>query len=184
MIHIHPNQGEKFYLRLLLKNRSGSRSFEDLRTIDGELYPTYKAACIAMELLENDMHWDETLGEAASHSSPASFRLLYCSILLHGEPALPQQLYEKYEDEMMSDFIHRLNHVPNLSDEEKTARAKNLLLCFIDETLFEENKSNRDFDIPESDYNGLNDMRNQLEENDDNARTFYEDHVSLLNLSQ
>ena len=55
---------------------------------------------------------------------------------------------------------------------------------FIDETLFEENKSNRDFDIPESDYNGLNDMRNQLEENDDNARTFYEDHVSLLNPSQ
>ena len=152
MIHIHPNQGEKFYLCLLLKNRSGSRSFEDLQTIDGELHPTYKAACIAMELLENDMHWDETLGEAASHSSPGSFRLLFCSILLHGEPALPQQLYEKYEDEMMSVFIHRLNYVPNLSYEEKKARAKNQLLCFIDETFFEENKSNRDFDIPEPAY--------------------------------
>ena len=112
MIHIHPNKGEKFYLRLLLKNRTGATSFEDLRTVDGELHPTYKATCIAMELLENDMHWDATLGEAALRDSPASFRLLFCSILLHGDPTTPLQLYEKYEDEMISDWKYHLCDIP------------------------------------------------------------------------
>ena len=61
----------------------------------------------------NDMHWDETLQEAALCRSPASFTLLFSSILLHVNPATPQQLYEKYKNEMMSDFTYQHNHVPN-----------------------------------------------------------------------
>ena len=29
--------------------------------IGGKIHSSYKAACIAMELLEIDMHWDETI---------------------------------------------------------------------------------------------------------------------------
>lgn len=41
---VHPNNGECFYLRLLLVNVRGPTSFESLRTVDGELCATYREA--------------------------------------------------------------------------------------------------------------------------------------------
>lgn len=40
-----PTAGEKFYIRLLLLNRVGCNSFDSLRTVNGFLLPTFKAAC-------------------------------------------------------------------------------------------------------------------------------------------
>ena len=52
-----PFNGERDYLRLLLTVVRGPRSFEDLRTVDGVQYPTFKGACIALRLLEDDGEW-------------------------------------------------------------------------------------------------------------------------------
>lgn len=41
---IHPNQSECFYLRMLLHNVKGPTSFNDLKTVDGVLHPTFQAA--------------------------------------------------------------------------------------------------------------------------------------------
>ena len=54
---------------------------------------------------------------------------------------------------------------------------------FIDETLFEENKSNSDIGTLDPYYSGLSNMGNGAEEIDHNARKYYEAHVSLLNTS-
>lgn len=53
---IHPNNAECFYLRLLLVNVRGPRSFDDLKTVDGQLCATYREACQRLHLLEDDMH--------------------------------------------------------------------------------------------------------------------------------
>ena len=52
-----PFNGERYYLRLLLTVVRGGRSFQDLRTVDGVEYPTFKSACIALRLLEDDGEW-------------------------------------------------------------------------------------------------------------------------------
>ena len=52
-----PNSGERFYLRLLLAVVRGPTSFESLRTVDGVIYETFKVACIARGLLEDDEEW-------------------------------------------------------------------------------------------------------------------------------
>ncbi|XP_060882070.1 uncharacterized protein LOC132953728 [Metopolophium dirhodum] len=57
---VHPNMVECYYLRLLLVNVVGPRSFEDLRTVNGHLCATYREACEHLGLLENDAHWDFT----------------------------------------------------------------------------------------------------------------------------
>jgi hypothetical protein len=51
MYFVHVASGERFYLRLLLTVVAGATSFENLRTIDGVVYPTFQAACGAMGLL-------------------------------------------------------------------------------------------------------------------------------------
>ncbi|GFQ93599.1 ATP-dependent DNA helicase [Trichonephila clavata] len=47
-------QTECFYLRLLLVNVTGPLSFQDIRKVNGQQYPTYKDACLALGLLEDD----------------------------------------------------------------------------------------------------------------------------------
>lgn len=50
---VHPDNSKCCYLRML-HTVPGPTSFEYLRTIDREIYPTYQAACRPLRLLEND----------------------------------------------------------------------------------------------------------------------------------
>ncbi|XP_074323868.1 uncharacterized protein LOC141660783 [Apium graveolens] len=54
MVYAHPASGKRFYLRLLLNFVVGPKSFEEIRTVDGVVYPTYKEACFHRGLLESD----------------------------------------------------------------------------------------------------------------------------------
>ena len=54
MYFIHPAAGEQYYLRILLNIIRDATSFENLRTIDGILYPSFKEACITLGLLQNN----------------------------------------------------------------------------------------------------------------------------------
>ena len=54
MYFASPNLGERFYLRLLLTVVKGPISFENMRTVDGVIYESFKAACVARGLLEDD----------------------------------------------------------------------------------------------------------------------------------
>ena len=58
MYYAHPGSGERFYLRTLLANVKGARSFEDLRSVDGDVpLPTFHQACLTRGLLEDDNEW-------------------------------------------------------------------------------------------------------------------------------
>ena len=92
MITIHPNQSEKFFLRLLLKHTTGSRSFSDLRSYRETTYSTYKAACVARELLEDDSQWIACLTEAVQIATPKKIRSLFCNIVVHCHPTDPKEL--------------------------------------------------------------------------------------------
>ena len=54
MYNISPSTGEKYFLCMLLIVCKGCKSFEDLQKVDGHLYPSFKAACLARGLLESD----------------------------------------------------------------------------------------------------------------------------------
>ncbi|PIA26326.1 hypothetical protein AQUCO_09500057v1, partial [Aquilegia coerulea] len=64
MYFANPNSGERFYLRLLLTVVKGPSSFESLYSVDGIEHKTYREACIARGLLEDDNEWDKCLEEA------------------------------------------------------------------------------------------------------------------------
>ena len=60
---VNPSSGERYFLRTLLTKGSGAMSFEDLRTYNGVVYDTFKAACIAQGLYEDDDEWACALEE-------------------------------------------------------------------------------------------------------------------------
>jgi hypothetical protein len=65
MYFVPPTAGERFYLRTLLTVVCGPRSFDDLRSFEGILYPTFKDACNARGLLEDDGEWRLCLADAS-----------------------------------------------------------------------------------------------------------------------
>ena len=98
-------EGERFFLRVLLLHVPGATSFEYLRTYDNVIYDSFRDACIARGLLEDDHLWTNTMEEVIIHGSAAKIRQTFCTLLIHGEPNNPLQLWERFKEDMMSDFI-------------------------------------------------------------------------------
>ena len=82
----------------------GATSWEHLHTVDGALYPTYKAACLALGLLEDDREWDRCLSEAATIQTGHQLCHLFAMILEHCIPMQPVILWEKYRASICDDL--------------------------------------------------------------------------------
>ena len=63
--YAQPTSGEKYYLRMLLNTVKGCRSYEEIRTVDGVVHPTFKSACYSLGLLNDDKEWDDFIKEAS-----------------------------------------------------------------------------------------------------------------------
>ncbi|GFW83293.1 uncharacterized protein TNCV_2509331 [Trichonephila clavipes] len=107
---IHPKQRECFFLRLLLINVPGPTSFQDLRKINKTLYDTFFDACRELHLLEDDNDWDLTLKDASLSSTPQQIRHLFSKILTTYFPSQASALWNKYNDSMSEDILHRIKN--------------------------------------------------------------------------
>lgn len=100
MHSVHPRDGERFYLRLLLNHVRGATSFADLRTVtrDGQevTYGKFREAALALGLLTDDGCWRQTLKEAASSQTGAQLRHLFVSLLLFSDMSEPNKLFEEF----------------------------------------------------------------------------------------
>lgn len=110
----HVGQGERHYLRMLLHHVKGATSFEDMRTVEGEVMPTFKAACVRRGLLDDDSECDNCLTEAASMSMGRSLRSLFGSLLVHCSPRDPLDLWTRHKHELCEDLLHTARRVCKL----------------------------------------------------------------------
>ncbi|CAG8774706.1 10291_t:CDS:2, partial [Cetraspora pellucida] len=69
-----------------------------------EHYYTFKEACSALSLLQNDDKWDFCLLEAAQIQSGAQLRTLFATILLFCNPVYPENLWEKHFSALTDDL--------------------------------------------------------------------------------
>ncbi|XP_057747327.1 uncharacterized protein LOC130966529 [Arachis stenosperma] len=64
LFFVLPSAGELYYLRMLLNIVKGPRSYEELRSFNGVVYPTFRDACYAHGLLDDDQEYIDTIEEA------------------------------------------------------------------------------------------------------------------------
>jgi hypothetical protein len=74
MDQIGIKEGERFYVIILLQHVSNPVSFEDLKTVEGIVQPTFQRACVARSLLSNDTVWIQTMQEATRAQHPKMVR--------------------------------------------------------------------------------------------------------------
>ena len=109
------SEGERFYLRLLLHHTAGCMSYQDIRTLpDGTICQTFKEAALKRGFLQDDLEWVECLNEAVLTASPSQIRLLFVTILVFCEPSCPDQLWDRFKNQMSEDFSRKNEHHSDL----------------------------------------------------------------------
>ena len=109
---VHPRQGERFCLRLLLLHVRGATNFADLRTPahGGAPYSTFREAAIALGLLNDEDEWRNCLDSAKEFVMPAGLRDIFATILFHASPADPLGLWIQFARHLSEDFLHRFHN--------------------------------------------------------------------------
>ncbi|KAI9109681.1 hypothetical protein K1719_019311 [Acacia pycnantha] len=84
--HCTPSQGELCYLRLLLTKVQGPKDYTEIRTVNNVVYPTFREACYALGLLDDDNEYIDVIKEASLWASGSYLRHFFTSgfFFLHG----------------------------------------------------------------------------------------------------
>lgn len=186
--YAHPSSGEKYYLRMLLNTVKGSRTFEEIRTIDGVIHETYKSACQALGFLDDDNEWIECINEAANWASGTQLRQLFTTIMSHCEVTNPKNLWESTWEALSEDMQHKRRIILNFPTLHlTTAQKKAYALIEIEKLMRQSGKSLRDYpDIELPNGAELDELGNRLineELNYDKDQLKEEHHAILKNLN-
>ena len=138
MANANIREGERYFLRVLLLHVPGATSFDDLKTYDGIVHETFRAACSARGLLHDDATWTRTLDEVAQVAYPKDVRKCFAYILIHCELNNPVELWQLYRNAMIEDFLRHYGE----------GQAEQRALATIQRILREFNKSLSDFGLP------------------------------------
>ncbi|XP_025608103.1 uncharacterized protein [Arachis hypogaea] len=154
LTHIPHSHGEEYYLRLLLNYQKGCQTFADVRSIGGIVYDTFKEACYALGLLQDDMEFIDALNEANAWTSPNYIRRLFAMLLMSNNIVLPDMVWEKCWQHCVDNSMLSGRH--NLGFQRSVHEIKSITLAEIEKLLQPNGRSLKEFtDMPFPDYAGL-----------------------------
>jgi hypothetical protein len=184
IFYSHPGSGERFYLRMLLNIVKGPRSFKEIRTVNGVLYPTFKSACYALGLLDDDKEWHEALNHASYWASGKQLRELFATMLVFCEVADPYKLWISNWKLLSEDILQRERRILRYNDLcLSDSQLQDYALCDIERLLNKNARSLREFEtMPYPNTLLLSQSSNRLlqEELDYDRVVLAEEHNKLL----
>jgi hypothetical protein len=140
LVAAHPAEGERYYLRILLNHVRGATSFEDLRTVEGVVFSTFREAAERRGLIEADDSISDSLTEAATFQMPSALRRLFATVLAFCEVTNVRALWDKHLEAMSDDF--RRAGISNEAVEQ-------MVLKDIGDLLYSMGKDIMTFDLPD-----------------------------------
>ncbi|XP_042055739.1 uncharacterized protein LOC121800221 [Salvia splendens] len=95
----------------------GATSYEDIKCVNGIQYATFRDACYALGLLDDDKEYIDGITEASFWASAHSIRLLFVSLLLSETIARPDIVWTSCWKYLCEDVVHKqrkILHHPDL----------------------------------------------------------------------
>ncbi|XP_066384734.1 uncharacterized protein [Miscanthus floridulus] len=139
IVYANPAEGERYFLRVLLNHVRGATSFEDLRTVAGVTYSTFREACEKRRLIETDRSIDDCLTEATTFQMPCALRRLFATMLVFDEATNIHELWDKHKDALGEDFSR---------DNSNTSTVEQMVLRDIRDMLHSMGKDIGEYGLP------------------------------------
>ncbi|XP_019151940.1 PREDICTED: uncharacterized protein LOC109148659 [Ipomoea nil] len=141
LFYVPPASGEIYYLRCLLNIVHGPKSYKDIRTVNGVEYLTFRDACYAHGLLDDDKEYIDAINEASYWSTAHSLRKLFVVLLTSSSIIRPENVWNQVWEHLSEDAQHYQRRVLKQQEEEK----KNFALFQLENLLGQQNKSLKDY---------------------------------------
>nr|KAJ0184525.1 hypothetical protein LSAT_V11C900487400 [Lactuca sativa] len=87
---VSPKLGEAYFLRILLNKVKGPTSFDDIRTVNGQTHSSFRDACYALGLLDDDKEYIDVIKEASHSGSSFYLRFLFATLLMCNSMSKPE----------------------------------------------------------------------------------------------
>ena len=184
---VHPSNAECYYLRMLLHVVKGPKSFEAIKTVNGQICQTYREACFKLGLLENDQHWENTLTEASETCHPKQIRTLFAIILTTCSPSDPKGLWKKHKESMSEDILRRVRSAnPNAQNSDEIFNEALISLEDICLSINNKNLNQLGLISPERGRNDVvdRDMLREMQYDADTLQVYVETQKRLLTNDQ
>jgi hypothetical protein len=120
MYYAHPSSGEHFYLWLLLTAVKGMSDFKSLHMTPflTVVHSSFKDACIARGLLDDDKEWIQCLEEASAMQTGSQLHSLFVTILIGASPTKPKHLWDCFCIHICDDYKLLQKWIPDPSEEQ------------------------------------------------------------------
>ncbi|XP_019166602.1 PREDICTED: uncharacterized protein LOC109162335 [Ipomoea nil] len=146
VFYVPPGSGEIFYLRCLLNKVKGPTSYLDIQKVDGVQYESFRDACCARGLVDDDREYVHAIEEASHWATPVNLRRLFVTLLMTNSIAKPEVVWEAAWIHLSDDAQFKIRQelgIPDwiISEDEK----KNFALTEIEIMLSAMGKSLKDF---------------------------------------
>ena len=103
--HVSPAFEEMFYLRVLINKVRGPKHWNDFKKFENVTYATYKDACQARGLLEDDKEYIDGLLEASYWCMGNYLRSFYVMLIMTDSMSRPEIVYEKTWEVLAADVL-------------------------------------------------------------------------------
>ncbi|GJY05975.1 DNA helicase [Tanacetum coccineum] len=159
------------------------KSLVEVRTIKGQILPTYKAACKALGLLGDDKEWDIALQESATSATSVEIITLFAQILIYCDVSDLVKLWNKRWEAMRDDIPKKVSEATRIPDYHvNTVKLQGYILYELEAILNGFGKSVKDFGIKTPPEHLLKDLENKLlmEEKNYNRELLMQDVVQSI----
>ena len=110
--------GPLYYMRIMLNHVRGTTCFEDIRTVNGVVYPSYRDACYSLGLLEGDKEYIHAIREVSFWGSDRFLRHLFSMLLQSDSMSRPSHVWGSTWEFLTNDILYnrrRMFNSPGMS---------------------------------------------------------------------
>ncbi|XP_026398220.1 uncharacterized protein LOC113293999 [Papaver somniferum] len=142
------------------KHGKGYQNYDDNKTVGETIHPTFKSACLALGLLEDDGEWHRAIREAAETHTGKRLRELFVIILLNCKVTEPKKVWNDNWDLLAEDIKYEKmkfygNSARNLRDEV----LQNYALQDIEKIFWKHNRTLKEDEFKDIPYPDMSELK-------------------------
>ncbi|CAH1446995.1 unnamed protein product [Lactuca virosa] len=104
--HVSPKSGDVYYFRILLNKVKGPTCYGNIRTVNETVYESYKDACYALGLLDDDREYISSIYETHHWATVSFCGSLFVMLITSDSLSRPHHVFKETYNCLSDDVVH------------------------------------------------------------------------------